>query len=162
MKETKVIARIILEVLGSPKEHVETAIKEVIKQLEADKNLRMIHQTTYETEQQEATKLWSTFSEVELQAESARKLMEICFDYMPSSIEIIEPAGIEIDTGDLSNFLNDLLSRLHRYDMTLKNMHAENVIIKHDLNIIKEAAKKAIEAKLAKDKAAKEKPQKKN
>lgn len=143
----KIIARVILEVLGSPKEHVEETIKQVIKKLEGEKRVRLIRQITYESEQQKDTKLWSTFAEVELQAENLKSLMEICFDYMPSSVEIIEPAGMEVDSEDVMDLMNDLLSRLHRYDMVLKNMHAENLVMKHDIELIKQAAKGAIEKK---------------
>ena len=147
MKGQKVIARIIIEVLGSPKEHVESTLKQVIDKLKEEPNIRLIRQTTYEAEQQDKTKLWSAFSEIELQADNVKKLMELCFDYMPSTIEIIEPAGMEIDTSEIADLLNDLMARLHRYDMVLKNIHAENLTMKHDLELIKQAAKKAVEAK---------------
>ena len=145
MKEHKIIARMIVEVLGSPKEHVDTTIKEVIAKLETEKDIRMITQKTYESEEQKGTKLWSTFSEVEFQVEGLKSLTEICFNYMPSSVEIIDPAGMDIDLSVVSDFLNDLLARLHRYDMVLKNLHAENMVMKHDINLIKEAAKAAAE-----------------
>ncbi len=147
MAEKAIIARMIIEVLGSPKEHVEETIRQVIKKLESEKGIRLINQKTYETEEQKDTKLWSTFSEVEFSPEDLKKLMELCFDYMPSSIEIIEPAGMNMDSGDISDLLNDLLSRLHKYDMILKNMHAENMVMKHDIELIKKAARTAIENK---------------
>lgn len=159
MKE-KIIARIIVEVLGSPKEHVETTIKEIITKLETESGIRMIKQRTYEAEEQKGTKLWSTFSEVEFQAEGLKNLTEICFNYMPSSIEIIEPAGMDIDLSVVSDFMNDLLARIHKYDMILKNLHAENMVMKHDINLIKEAAKAAIGKKIA-EKTAIEKKNKK-
>ncbi|MFH0752375.1 MAG: hypothetical protein V1914_02130 [archaeon] len=147
MTEKKIIARMILEVLGSPKEHVEETIKQVIKKLEEEKNIKLISQKTYETEQQEDSKLWSTFSEIEFQSENIKKLMDLCFDYMPSSVEIIEPAGMELDSSDVAELLNDLLAKLHRYDMVLKNLHAQNLVMKHDIELIKKAAKQAVEKK---------------
>ncbi|MFH1333322.1 MAG: hypothetical protein ABIH53_03735 [archaeon] len=145
MTEKKIIARMILEVLGSPKEHVEETIKQVIKKLEEEKNIKLISQKTYETEQQEDSKLWSTFSEIEFQSENIKKLMDLCFDYMPSSVEIIEPAGMELDSSDVAELLNDLLAKLHRYDMVLKNLHAQNLVMKHDIELIKKVAKQAVE-----------------
>lgn len=143
----KILARIIIEVLGSPKEHVEETIKQIIQKLEQDKKVKLVKQTTYESEQQEKTKLWSTFSEIELQADNLKNLMEICFDYMPSSVEIIEPAGMEVDSNDIMDFMNDLLGRIHKYDMVLKNMHAENKVMRHDLELIKQVAKEAFDKK---------------
>ena len=37
MKEQKMVARMIVEVLGSPKEHVETTIKDIITKLSLNK-----------------------------------------------------------------------------------------------------------------------------
>jgi len=147
MEQKSIIARIIVEILGSPKEHVEETMNQVIEKLKTEKDIRLINRKTYKTEQQEQTKLWSTFSEVELQSSSLKRLMDICFDYMPSSLEIIEPAGMEIDLSDISAFLNDLLARVHKYDMVLKNLHAQNLTMQHDLQLIKEAAKQAAEKK---------------
>lgn len=147
MAEKRIIARMIIEVLGSPKEHVEETIKQVIQKLESEKAIKLISQKTYETEEQKDTKLWSTFSEVEFSPENIKSLIELCFDYMPSSIEIIEPAGMDLDSGNISDMLNDLLSKLHKYDMVLKNMHAQNLVMKHDIELIKKAARTAIEKK---------------
>ncbi len=49
MKQQKLIARMIVEVLGSPKEHVEDAIKQIIQKLETEKDIKLIRQKTYET-----------------------------------------------------------------------------------------------------------------
>ncbi len=152
MAEQKIIARIILEVLGSPKEHVDETIKQVIKKLETEKGIRMIKQKTYESEEQKGSKLWSTFSEVELQTESIKKLNELCFTYMPSTIEVIDPAGMELDTSVISEFLNELLARLHKYDMVLKNLNAENLVMKHDLTLIRNAAIAAAQKKAKQEK----------
>jgi hypothetical protein len=49
---------------------------------------------------------------------------------MPSSIEILEPEKIGGTREPLTNLLNDLIARLHQYDMLLKNLHAENLMLK--------------------------------
>ena len=53
---------------------------------------------------------------------------------MPSSIEIIEPLSFNAKCTDMSNMINDLLAKIHRYDMVVKNMNAENVILKRKLD----------------------------
>lgn len=150
----KIIARIILEVLGSPKEHVEETIKAVIKKLETEKRIKLIRQKTYETVQQENQKLWSTFADVELQTDDIKNLMNLCFDYMPSSVEILEPAGMEMDSDDIMGMLNELLARLHKYDMVLKNLHAQNLVMKHDMELIKKLAKQSAEKKKSQKESA--------
>jgi hypothetical protein len=46
---------------------------------------------------------------------------------MPSTIEILEPAGMDIDCRDLADFMNDYLTKLHKYSMVLKKMQTENI-----------------------------------
>jgi len=129
----KIRALIVIEVLGSPKEHVENVMKQIIEKLEKEKGIKLIEQTTYKAEQQK-NKLWSTFADIELYAESIERLLGLCFDYMPSSVEIIEPDELKIKSIDLTNFINDLQARLHRYDMLIKSLNAENILLKRELN----------------------------
>ncbi|MBU4242554.1 MAG: hypothetical protein KKF52_04965, partial [Nanoarchaeota archaeon] len=82
--------------------------------------------------------LWSTFSEVELEVIGIQRLLDVCFDYMPSTIEILDPAGLEIDSNNMAEILNDLMAKLHRYDMLLKNFNAENTILKEKLEKIRQ------------------------
>ena len=51
---------------------------------------------------------------------------------MPSSIEILGPSELKIDNLSMNGLLNDLIARLHRYDMFLKNLHAENIVLKQE------------------------------
>jgi len=77
-------------------------------------------------------KLYSTFAEIELETAELKTIIGLAFDYMPSNIEILEPAGMEIDLNEVGDLLNDLLARLHQYDSIMKNLHAENTILKRD------------------------------
>ena len=52
---------------------------------------------------------------------------------MPSSIENLEPENFAIKANNLNDLLNDLLARLHKYDMLLKNFNAENSLLKKKL-----------------------------
>ena len=61
-----------------------------------------------------------------------KKLNEICFDFMPSVIEIIEPLDLKFESKDYEDFMNDLLARLHQYDFVVKNLRAENMMLKKE------------------------------
>ncbi|MBU2589212.1 MAG: hypothetical protein KJ939_05690 [Nanoarchaeota archaeon] len=137
MKDKKIVARIIIEVLGSPKNHIEETMKLIIDKLKEEEGINLLKRTTYESEQQE-NGLWSTFSEVELEVIGIQRLLDVCFDYMPSTIEILDPAGLEIDSNNMAEILNDLMAKLHRYDMLLKNFNAENTILKEKLEKIRQ------------------------
>jgi len=124
----KIHAKIVIEILGTPKEHVEETIKKVIENLKKEEGVKLLKEVTYKAEK--IKEMWSTFSELDIGLEDATKLVGICFDYMPSSVEIIEPLKMNIETTMISELLNDLLARLHKTDMLLRNAIAENQLLK--------------------------------
>ena len=129
MANEQIRVKAILEILGSPKDHVEETMKVVISK--AKENFKLLSEKTYET--QEIDGLWSTFSEIEISFKNIDEITGFCFNFMPSSVEIMEPINFSFKCNDIANMFNDLLGKLHRYDMVVKNMHAENVILKKKL-----------------------------
>ena len=126
--------RTIIEVLGKPKEHVEKAISEYIEHIKEDSELVVLAENYSEAKEQ--GKLWSKFVEVELVIKGTSKLITFCFEYMPSSLEVLKPEHIILTNPEISNFLNDLQARLHNVDMIVKQSKAENDFLKHNLNAL--------------------------
>ena len=126
--------RTIIEVLGKPKEHVENAIKEYIEHIKEDSELVVLNEDYSEIKEQ--GKLWSKFVELDLIIKGTKKLIGFCFEYMPSSIEVIKPEHLVITNPEFSNFLNDLQARLHNVDMIVKQLNAENDFLKHNMSAI--------------------------
>ncbi|MBS3151328.1 hypothetical protein J4443_03050 [Candidatus Woesearchaeota archaeon] len=123
-------SRIIIEILGSPVEHVEKVMRDVVNELEK-KNIKILKKEVSEPAKVE--KFYSSFAEVEFKCNDLDALLDICFDFMPSVVEIIEPKEFNIEPKILEDFLNDLLARLHRNSMVMRNLHAENVLMKKEL-----------------------------
>lgn len=115
----------ILEVLGKPQEHVEKMLDTIIGKLEQDARFEVKNSEKHECVPQENTDLFSTFVELDLTTEKIEDLIGFCFDFMPSSIEIISPSEIQITSNDFSQFLNDLQAKLHQVDMLAKRMKME-------------------------------------
>jgi len=126
--------RTIIEVLGKPKEHVEDAIKQYVDHIREDHGLVVLSEDY--SDMQEQGKLWSKFVEIELVIKGTAKLMEFCFEYMPSSIEVLKPEHLIMTNPEISNFLNDLQARLHNVDMIVKQQKAENNFLKGNMNAI--------------------------
>jgi len=118
----KLTVRMVLEVLGTPKEHVEKTIKQIMERFREEEGIKVISSKAYEAEKIKA--FWSTFCDLEFQVESIERLMDVCFNYMPSSLEIMDPSEINIKINQMNNFLNDLMSKLHGYDMIIKDINA--------------------------------------
>ncbi len=131
-----ITSRITVEVLGSPKDHVEKALNLVIDKLKNEKNLKVLKVKSFECKQMD-NKLWNTFADIEFETKELKKVLEVCFDYMPSTIEILEPAGLEMDTNDIADVFNDFLTKLHKYSMVLTKLQTENIYMMKELEKIK-------------------------
>ena len=126
--------RAIIEVLGKPKEYVEESIKRYVEHIQEDPELVVLNEDY--SEAQEQSKLWSKFVELELVIKGTRKLISFCFEYMPSSIEIIKPEQLIMPNMEFSGFINDLQARLHDVDMIVKRQKAENEFLRNNMNAI--------------------------
>ena len=126
--------RAIIEVLGKPKEHVEESLREYIDHIKKDSELVLLNETYADLKEQ--GKLWSKFVEIDLVVKGISKMIGFCFEYMPSSLEILKPESIALSNHELSSFLNDLQARLHDVDMIVKQLKAENTFVKDNMNAI--------------------------
>jgi len=128
----------ISELIGSPKEHIDKTLKLYLENLKKNEKFKFIEVKFYEAELQEKTGLYSAFAEMEMVAKNMTDLVGFCFDYMPSSIEVIKPEEFKIKSPMMSGIFNDLQDRLHKVEMHSKNMTAkEQVIKKQFLKVIR-------------------------
>jgi hypothetical protein len=122
----KIKYKAIIEVVGKPKEHIETAIKGYVENLKNSEDYQVISVDYADAEQQQDQSFWSIFAELELETDDLEKLHDFCFEYMPSTIEITEPKEFVISDGDMSLMLTKLQSKLHSVDMVAKQVKIEN------------------------------------
>ena len=130
MEDMEMKVRIIIEILGSPVEHVEKVMNDVMSELE---KIEISILKKEVSDPKKVEKFYSSFAEIEFKCNGLEKLLDVCFDFMPSVVEIIEPEEFRFDPKVLEDFLNDLLARLHRNSMVMRNLHAENVLMKKEL-----------------------------
>lgn len=128
----KLKIKAIIEIAGFPEEHIKKVMTEVMGNLEKEKGIKVITKDVAEVKKVQET-LWSTFADLELQLEDMEVLTNFCFNYMPSSVEIIEPLKLDGEVKPIENMINDLLARLHNFTMYLKNLQAENIMLKKEL-----------------------------
>ena len=126
--ENALIVKVILEIVGSPKEHVVDTLNKIIEKLEKEDGVNIVDKHIEGVKPMK--EFFSAFADLELEVRDNTKLLGLCFDYMPSSVEIIEPNKLNLDMSDMTNILNDLLARLHKYDMIVRNIHAQNIVMK--------------------------------
>jgi hypothetical protein len=121
MTEKKIQAIMIVEVAGRPAEYVKQGLEIHISKLDQFQDITLISKNISEPKklenQQEA---YVCFAEIEFQVPTFQRLLDVVFDFMPSSIEIVEPGKIEMDSQEATMFVNNLAGRLHRYDELAK------------------------------------------
>jgi hypothetical protein len=68
----------------------------------------------------EGEEMFTAFAECDFEIPSFARLSETMFDFMPSSVEVIEPSSVEMDATEATDLLNNISGRLHRYDEIAK------------------------------------------
>lgn len=117
----------IVEIAGRPSEHVREALKTHVEKLKSYKGVRidsMSLSTPREIEKfgkdgkptGELTGNYTCFSEIDFEAESFSIVSDVVFDFMPSSIEVIEPSKFSVGCVEATSILNNVSGRIHRYD----------------------------------------------
>lgn len=133
-EKTHLRCKIIIEVLGKPKEHVEKTIRNYVEKIKNDHDLVILKSEF--SDAQEKDSLWAIFVELDMVIKGIPKLIAFCFDYMPSSIQVIKPEEFTITNNLIEDFANDLQARLHTVDMLVKNLKNENDFIKKNMNFV--------------------------
>ena len=133
----------IIEVLGKPADYIEKVLNAAVDKLGKEKNIELINKKVHEAKsvEKEKTSVFTTFADIELLVPSLFRIVDIIFDYMPSSVEIVEPSNINLKLEDANALLNDLATRLHQYDALLKKVRLERNILIKELEELKKENK---------------------
>ncbi|MBW2974501.1 hypothetical protein KY366_02180 [Candidatus Woesearchaeota archaeon] len=127
--------RTILEVLGKPKEHVEEIIKKLVEKVKENPDSSVLSEKFAEIKPQGET-MFSTFVELEIIFKGIESMIDFCFEFMPSSIEVEKPEQLTLRNRDITDFFNDLQARLHDTDMAARTLQAERDMLKRNFKIM--------------------------
>jgi len=141
MEEQKIRIKSIIEIVGTPEEHVQKAMDMVVEKLGEKKDLEIVKKEIFPTNKLENSPFWSCFCDVELVADNLDVTLQYCFEFLPSSVEILNPTSFTTQNLTLTQILNDVLARLHEYNMVGKNEHARVVLLQRELEKLKGAKK---------------------
>ncbi len=116
----------IVEIAGRPAEHVKAALEKHIMILNDVKDLEVHSIKVSDPKEIEApleqggpvkkTGMFTCFAEADFSAPTFSRLSETMFDFMPSSVEIVEPAKVTMEMTEATELLNNISGRMHRYD----------------------------------------------
>jgi hypothetical protein len=129
-------AKALLQMMGTPKDHVTDTFSQFIEQIKQDIKFTCTDIFVGETTAVEESELFSTFAEVSFTAKTEQHLFDFCFTYMPASIEIQEPEIFKLQAPHISGLLTDMLGRIHQADMVAKEANALHTTLSHNLRIM--------------------------
>ena len=130
-------AILILEIMGTPAEHLVETLEEIIKKISETKGVKLIKKTIHEPKEiKEKKNFYHTFTEIEIQAEEPIILVNLIFNYMPAHIEIITPEKIKITNQDFNDIFNELARKLHGYEEVARVIDMEKKVLENKLRQI--------------------------
>ncbi|MCX6706956.1 MAG: hypothetical protein NT001_02335 [Candidatus Woesearchaeota archaeon] len=124
----------IIEMMGAPKEYISKTFRDYIEKLRENRNIIILKEHFAKPKKKDT--LFVMYVELELLAKDASELVFFCFDYMPSSIEIIEPEHFNYRAADFAAFLNDMQARMHTIDSHLKNLKAKTANLERNAGLL--------------------------
>ena len=113
--------RAIIEVIGYPESHVNEVTQKVGERLAAESGIIISKQNISKADKVKDT-IHASMIEVELKINDYPKLLHFCYDYLPSTIEILDTDKIAIPIREFTNGLNDLIAKLHQYNLTVTSL----------------------------------------
>lgn len=174
----------IVEMAGRPAVHLTESLEKHVGVLRDVKDVE-IHEIKVsepriivQEEGKEVVKgeeMFTAFAECDIEIPSFARMSETMFDFMPSSVEVIEPNSVNLGMTEATDLLNNISGRLHRYDEIAKvlgerhkQMEAQLVLAKKILDAkdkeiaeLKKGVSKPAKKKVAKKKVVKRKAVKK-
>ncbi len=135
MAEPKLLVRAIIEMIGNPKEHLIETLTSYVEKLKTEKDITVIKEK-YEEPVQKEDNIFATFVELEIHFTTLSKLIWFCYDYMPATVEVIDPEEAVFKAHDITSFFNEILTKLHSLDMLYKKYKVENEILKKNTVIL--------------------------
>lgn len=158
MEETKKIeASLIFEVIGKPPEHLTEALNEIIKNIGEEKGIKIKNQKVNEPVlMKDQKEFYTSFAEIEIEADEIFQIVILMFKYMPAHVEIISPEKISATNNEWGEIITEIARRLHGYDEVARIVQTEKKVLENKLREVMEM-KKDKEEKDSKEENSEEK-----
>lgn len=126
---------VLFEVVGNPKEHVESMLKKVMEGVKSNKGV-IVFKEDYGAPEDAGENLWGTFCEAELLIKNVDLISWVAFNFSPASIEIKAPKKITLTDKNLNSLSGEMLSALHQNNMNLMRIKSESKEILLNFNTL--------------------------
>lgn len=156
-------AIMIVEMAGRPGKHVKEHLEKHIMVLDKIDDIEIHSVKISEPKEIENSNgLFTCFAEADFETKTFARLSETMFDFMPSSVEVIDPQEVGMQASEATELLNNLSGRLHRYDELAKIAQAKFNEIREELKLTQKLLEEETEKNKGKKEAKKAKNSKKS
>jgi hypothetical protein len=139
----KINAVFILEVIGRPIEYLTETLNNLIKSIGEEKGVKVKESKVNEPVlMKDQTDFYTSFAEVEIEADGMLNIAILMFKYMPAHIEILSPQNISMTNSDWDDVFNELARRLHGYEEITRMIQMEKSILEKKLKAITDLKEK--------------------
>lgn len=135
LEEDYLLVRVVFEIVGNPKKHVEDTLNNLLTKLDSENGIRISKKEIEPAEETESN-LYSTLAETELLVKDLYKLTWIIFNYTPASVELLEPGHIDLKDNKFNAVFNDLLAKLHESNQKMVNVSNTNIGLQQSINAL--------------------------
>lgn len=148
--EKKISAVLVIEVLGKPPEYLTETLNDLIKKIGEEKGVKAKDtKVNPPIELKEQKGFYSSFAEIEIEADKMSHIAILMFKYMPAHVEILSPQNISLTNAECGDILTELTRRLHGYEEIARIMQNEKLILENKLREIINIKKESEEMKKA-------------
>tara|TARA_Y100000310_G_C20317287_1_gene639038 strand:- start:98 stop:601 length:504 start_codon:yes stop_codon:yes gene_type:complete len=156
-------AKLIIEIMGRPPEHLKETLNTLVIRLGSEKGVSLIDKQYHEPKPVENSKdLFIAFGDVDVEFETFEKFFGVLMGYMPAHVEIYEPEKFKLKSSELNELSNFILGKMHKYDAITKRALQERDLLLAEFKKVKpELFQKKKENKNDLEKISKKKTKKK-
>jgi len=127
-EEKWIKTEVLFQLIGNPKEHVETTLKTYIDDIATMESVILLNEDYAPAEELGGDQkgIFSTYCEATVLVQNLETLTFFCINYMPANIEIKEPGQLTVKDKQLTDWFNDLLAKLHEVSVVAKQVRNQN------------------------------------
>ncbi len=126
---------IIFEIAGKPREHVERTLRAYLENVKNDRRVLVLEEEFADALEHEDG-IFSAFVEAEMLVQGFETLTWLAINFMPASIEVVEPEQVLLPANKITAWSNDLLAKLHETSTLLREERAVVQNLTRSLNAL--------------------------
>src|SRR3990172_4559539 len=121
---------LILDIIGRPAPYLVENLNQLIAEMKKEQGVKIIDSKIKEPVPMKDNKeFFTTFAEIEVEADDIMYLVVLMFKYKPAHVEVISPEEIKLPNSGWSEILSELTRRLHAYDEVARVVQAERIML---------------------------------